>query len=279
VKFIPDQWLKYRFQKGNYDHELLITLLDEINCLGVIEQNESFEAFFNISEIERISKEIRKITLSISEQPIHYDKEIIANEDWHLSWQKYFKPIRLTPNIALFPHWENYKGPEKIQIAIKPGMAFGTGTHATTQMALKLMEKHLKPGMSVLDAGCGNGILTIAALKMGAGYVQSWDIDPMITENFREHMELNNIHDRYTLTIDDVTKQPAFSVDLIISNIERKPNLALLASLHRQGSVPPTIFTGILKEEYDMFVENVLNYGLILDDEMKQDEWVAFFIK
>ncbi len=275
----PAKWLKYHFRKGGYDHESLMAMIGELSCLGMIEQDKSFDAFFNLSESEAIAKKIREITELFPGSPPHYETEIIANQDWHLNWREHFQPIQLSPNIAIYPYWKTYKGSEAIRIAIKPGMAFGTGNHSTTQMALLMMEKYLKPGMTVLDAGCGNGILTIAALKMGAQFVQAWDIDPFVEDNFREHLEINHIHDRYSLTIGDIIKHDNFSVDLVLSNIERKPNLALLANIQNYGKIPPCIFSGILKDEYDIFKMNVLNYGLILDDEMFQDEWAALAVR
>jgi ribosomal protein L11 methyltransferase len=275
----PAKWLKYHFRKDDYDHELLMALIGGLSCLGVIEQEKSFDAFFNLSESEAIAKKIQEIIKSFAGSPPYYETEIIANQDWHLNWQEHFQPIQLSPNIAIYPYWKTYKGSATIQIAIKPGMAFGTGTHPTTQMALLMIEKYIKPGMTALDAGCGTGILTIAALKMGAQFVQAWDIDPFIEDNFLEHMELNGIHDRYSLTIGDIIKYDNFSVDLVLSNIERNPNLALLANIYSHGRIPPCIFSGILKNEYDIFKMNVLNYGLILDDEMFQDEWAALAVR
>lgn len=275
----PDKWLKYHFRKGDYDHESLMALIGGLSCLGMIEQEKSFDAFFNLSESETIAKKIQEITELFPGSLSHQETEIIANQDWHLNWQEYFQPIQLSPNIAIYPYWKTYEGSEAVRIAIKPGMAFGTGTHPTTQMALLMMEKYLKPGMTVLDAGCGTGILTIAALKMGAQFVQAWDIDPFVEDNFNEHLELNHIPARYSLTIGDITQHRDFNIDLILSNIERKPNLALLANIHSHGKIPLCIFSGILKDDYDIFKMNVLNYGLILDDEMFQDEWAALAVR
>ena len=275
MKKITKQWLRYEFPKGDYDHEILVALLADIPCLGLIEKDNAIEAYFNANKENIVEPEINEIIRFFPNSKINYSKTFIQNEDWHLNWQDYFKPIGISPGIAIYPHWEKYQGPEPIQIAIIPGMAFGTGTHATTQMALKLLEKMIRPGMTILDAGCGGGILTIAALKLGAGFVDAWDIDPDIEDNFREQMELNGIRDRYKLTIGDITRHIDYTYDLVLSNIERKPNLALLENIVKHGKVPPCIFTGILKDEYAMFKSKVLNYGLVFKDEMFQDEWAA----
>jgi len=275
VSRLNKQWLRYEFPKGDYDIEILIALLADIPCLGLIEKDEIIEAYFDTNNETRIEKQIQEIIQYFPGIVINYSKALIKNQDWHLSWQDYFKPIRISSGIAIYLHWEKYNGTEPIQIAIIPGMAFGTGTHATTQMALKLLEKMVRPGMKILDAGCGGGILTIAALKLGAGFVDAWDIDPDIEDNFREQLELNDTPNRFKLTIGDVTRRNDYKFDLVLSNIERKPNLTLLQNINKHGNVPPCIFTGILKDEYAMFKTKVLNYGLVFKAEMFQDEWAA----
>ncbi|MDO9547556.1 MAG: 50S ribosomal protein L11 methyltransferase, partial [Candidatus Marinimicrobia bacterium] len=268
-------WLRYEFPKGIYDHEILVALLTDTPCLGLIEKDNVIDAYFNADDENSVAHQLQEIVRFFPGTTIEYSKTFVQNQDWHLNWQDYFKPIRVSPGIAIYPYWEKYHGPEPIQIAIIPGMAFGTGTHATTQMALKLLEKTIRPGMTILDAGCGGGILSIAALKLGAGFVDAWDIDPDIEGNFREQLELNGIRDRFKLTIGDVTQRTDYNYNLVLSNIERKPNLALLQNIDKHGKVPPCIFTGILKDEYAIFKANVLNYGRVFKDEMFQDEWAA----
>jgi len=278
MKTTPRKWLKYRFRKNSYDWESLIVRLHEIGCLGVIEGAAEFEAFFEPANANMIATAVQQLTQSFGYPASSYASEYIANQDWQLSWQKYFATIRLTPNIAIYPYWESYTGNEKVQIAIKPGMAFGTGTHPTTQMTLRLLEQYLRPGMSVLDAGCGSGILTIAAIQLGAEFVAAWDIDPDISTNFHENLELNQIKDRFSLTIGDVTQLNTYQFDLILSNIVLKSNLALLANIHKHGTTPICIFSGILQDESAMFKSNVLNYRLFVQEELNQEEWVALAI-
>jgi len=146
---IEQKWLRYRFWKGDYDSELLMAFIDELACLGMIENEDNIEAFFPYDKATEIEREIPGILASFSNVTIKYQQDSIVNEDWHLNWQKYFQPIRISPNLAIYPHWQDYRGTEKIQIAIKPGMAFGTGTHPTTQMALRLIEKYIEPVVAV----------------------------------------------------------------------------------------------------------------------------------
>jgi ribosomal protein L11 methyltransferase len=278
MKTTSGKWLKYRFRKNSCDWESLIVKLHEIGCLGVIEGEEAFEAFFEPANSDIVATAVQKLTLTLGYPASSYESEYIANQDWHLNWQKYFSTIHLTPNIVIHPYWKSYTGNEKVQIAIKPGMAFGTGTHPTTQMTLRLLEQYLHPGMSVLDAGCGSGILTIAAIQLGAGFVAAWDIDPDVENNFHENLELNRIKDRFSLKIGDVTQLKTSQFDLILSNIVLKSNLALLAHIHIQGGTPTCIFSGILQDESAMFKSNVLNYRLFVQEELNQEEWIALAI-
>jgi len=137
----------------------------------------------------------------------------------------------------------------------------------------------LTPGDVLLDAGCGSGILTIAALKLGAAQVSAWDIDSLVIDNFNENLELNGLSRKVAIQIGDVTALPNYNYDLIVSNIERQSNLRLLEALVRQQNRPLVIFTGLLKEENEIFTNKVLNYGREILDQDTEDEWLALVIK
>ncbi|MCK4689366.1 MAG: 50S ribosomal protein L11 methyltransferase, partial [Candidatus Marinimicrobia bacterium] len=129
------------------------------------------------------------------------------------------------------------------------------------------------------DAGCGSGILTIAALKMGAANVDSWDNDPEIEENYLEHIKLNGIESGYNLNIGDVTEINDYHYDLIVSNIERKTDLRLLSSVIKSGSEALIIFSGILINEYGDFEKEVVKYKRRIINEMFKSEWVALVVR
>jgi len=270
------RWLKIIIPKNPGDQEQLLARLTQWGMLGLQETDTGYEIYFPYTMktvmprlIDSLQSEWPDVKPAVSE---------IADDGWGMKWQEYFKPQLITPHLAVRPFWEKPQN-VAVEIILKPGMAFGTGTHATTRLALRMLEKYLKAGMSVLDAGCGSGILTIAALKMGAGAVEAWDIDPDVIENFTENLQLNGLSRRTTVNIGDVTQLPDYHYDLIVSNIERQPNLRLLETLERQKNQSLVIFTGLLKEEYAIFTPEVLNYGREIIDQETEDEWLLLVVK
>ncbi|NTV89004.1 MAG: 50S ribosomal protein L11 methyltransferase [Clostridiales bacterium] len=118
----------------------------------------------------------------------------VDDEDWSTAWKKYYKPFNITDRIVIKPTWEEYAPKEnEMIIELDPGMAFGTGTHETTMLCSQLLEKYLEKGDKVLDAGCGSGILSIVAAKLGAEAVTAFDIDVIAVRVTKENCELNGV--------------------------------------------------------------------------------------
>jgi ribosomal protein L11 methyltransferase len=268
------RWLKVLIPKSAGNEELIIARLIQWGMLGLQETDTDYEIYFplnmKLSLPELIAAEWPQLNVTITE---------VVDNGWSTRWQEYFKPQTISPRIAVRPYWEKPLKDVSVEIVLKPGMAFGTGTHPTTHLALLMLEKYLTPGDVLLDAGCGSGILTIAALKLGAAQVSAWDIDSLVIDNFNENLELNGLSRKVAIQIGDVTALPNYNYDLIVSNIERQSNLRLLEALVRQQNRPLVIFTGLLKEENEIFTNKVLNYGREILDQDTEDEWLALVIK
>ena len=133
--------------------------------------------------------------------------EVKDDSLWKDKWKEYFKPTHISDRIVVKPTWEEYEPADgEVLIEIDPGMAFGTGTHETTSMCMRALEKYVKPGMSMLDAGCGSGILSIAAAKLGAADVLGVDIDEEAVRVSEENFRLNGTADVCKAMVGDVTK-------------------------------------------------------------------------
>ena len=119
--------------------------------------------------------------------------QTIQDQNWMEKWKEQYQPILIGEKLLILPPWLENPYPERIPLHIDPNMAFGTGTHPTTQLCLKLTEKYVKPGLDVIDVGCGSGILSIAACLLGARHSLAVDIDPLSVKATRENADLNGL--------------------------------------------------------------------------------------
>ncbi|UJF35056.1 50S ribosomal protein L11 methyltransferase [Paenibacillus hexagrammi] len=134
-----------------------------------------------------------------------YELREVDDEDWANAWKQYFKPIRVSDRLTIKPTWEEYTAsPEELILELDPGMAFGTGTHATTALCLRTLEKVVKPGDDVIDVGTGSGILSIAAAKLGARHVLAVDLDPVAVSSATENTKLNQLENKITVRLSDL---------------------------------------------------------------------------
>ncbi|HBT20314.1 MAG TPA: 50S ribosomal protein L11 methyltransferase [Peptococcaceae bacterium] len=124
------------------------------------------------------------------------EMEEIDEEDWSSSWKKFFKTQKIGKKIVIKPRWEDYEAEKgEIVVEVDPGTAFGTGTHPTTIACLEMIEKYLRKGQIVFDVGCGSGILSIAAAKLGAYFVYARDVDPVAVKVARKNFAYNKVQD------------------------------------------------------------------------------------
>ncbi len=204
-------------------------------------------------------------TLTFVEQAKIFDLPIVGvhgpfespRENWHDAWRQYFRPVEVTSRTVIVPSWEEhlataYEQLNKLVLRIEPGMAFGTGTHATTQLCLKIAERLVRPGATVLDAGTGSGILAIAAAKLGASKVLGFDLDPDVQSNAADNLHLNKVEPEVVevriVGLDDLPLDP---YDVIFCNMlshEFEPLLPGLAKRLKAAS-GRLLLSGMLLEE------------------------------
>jgi ribosomal protein L11 methyltransferase len=180
-------------------------------------------------------------------------------ENWHDAWRQYFRPVEVTSRTVIVPSWEEhlakaYENMGKLVLRIEPGMAFGTGTHATTQLCLRIAERVVRPGDEVLDAGTGSAILAIAAAKLGAKRVLGFDLDPDVVDNAADNLALNHVApETVEIRITALEDLPLEAYDVILCNMlshEFEPLLPALARRLRSGT-GRLVLSGLLTEEED----------------------------
>ena len=205
----------------------------------------------------------------------------LATEDWAEVWKRHYHPLRIGQHIIISPSWEKPTlTPGDVLIELDPGMAFGTGTHPSTQLILRLLERYLRTGDAVLDVGAGSGILSIAAIKLGASRVVATDIDPEAVRTAGENVRLNNVQDAISLSVGSVPASGAYP--LVMANILSDVIAGLL--LHqglaaRVAADGVLLLSGIIHQRREVVDLALRATGMTIVDAVEDGDWIAFAVK
>ncbi|MDX9964914.1 50S ribosomal protein L11 methyltransferase [Desulfobacter postgatei] len=229
---------------------------------------------------------IAKITerlAGLSDMDLQVDvlSESVDEKDWAHAWKAYFNVTRITGKIVVKPEWKDYTpAPGEVIINIDPGMAFGTGTHPTTSMCLALLEEHVQPGKTLLDVGCGSGILMIGAAKLGAGAMTGIDVDPVAVDITQQNLEKNAIAlDGVTLGAVTLDKTPEIRYDLICANIIAQVIVSIMPDIATRLAPDGTaILSGIIEERVPDIYAALDAQNLRCVKKISQEEWVALVV-
>jgi len=282
-----DDFAEFLDKKNSYDWDYVDESLME---LANIETNITFylddkkenkdllvkiqDSIYKLKD-EELSSELGNKIYGI----LQIEVKVADDEQWKNKWKEYFKPTKITDRIVIKPSWEIYQKlrDDEIVIEIDPGMAFGTGTHETTSLCIKLLSKDLDAGNDpVLDIGCGSGILAITASLLGSQKVTGVEIDPVAVEVARENIALNHLSSRIEVMEGDLTRGLNFKADIIVANL--MADLVMLLSKdvaeHLQGK-SIYISSGILIEKQEMVVEAIRKCGFHILEILEEGEWCA----
>lgn len=279
----PDRWLALtvRFLQDGASSEALESipqLLLDLGGGGVEESSRGFttyllppsdpEAFLDEARI-RLARLTPDAELLWSWQP---------HEDWEDLWRKGLGPRRITPRITVAPSWD-LPEPEGVEILIQldPGMAFGTAEHATTRGCLRLLDGRVRPGDRVADIGSGSGILSIAAVGLGAREVLAVEVDAMACQAAQENLEANGVQQQVRILNREVKGEgplPTAPFQGIVANIQPFILVPLLPNF-RESLEPEgwLILSGILREERDALLASAAEAGFLLDHEDQEESW------
>jgi ribosomal protein L11 methyltransferase len=231
----------------------------------------------NLSEYTSFIKtrfEIEKIDFKL-------DAEGLNEEDWAHAWKKYYKPIKLG-KITVVPAWESYEESEgEIVIRMDPGMAFGTGTHETTRLVMRLMQNERLEGCRVLDIGTGSGILSICASKLGASKIYAYDIDPVAVKVARENVRDGGC-DNIVVGVSDLLSgvDGSEKYDFCLANIVAEIIIRMLPGISEYLKEDATlILSGIIEPSKQDVLDALAKYGFCVLKEEKENDWVALLVK
>ncbi|MBE3580130.1 MAG: 50S ribosomal protein L11 methyltransferase [Thermoanaerobacteraceae bacterium] len=201
----------------------------------------------------------------------------IEEEDWSDAWKAYFKPVKIGRRLVVKPSWEAYNPrPGELVMELDPGMAFGTGTHPTTAMALEMLEEFIKPGHVVYDVGTGSGILAIAAALLGARRVVAVDNDPVAVRTARENVQRNGLEGKIKVQEGDLLHGLPPGAHVVTANIVADVLLALLPQAARL--LPPAgrlILGGIIAPRAPELVSALRSHGFAVTKRERRGDWIA----
>jgi len=211
----------------------------------------------------------------------------VQQADWSETWKQHYHPINIGRRLVVVPAWLESPDPHRIPVRIDPGMAFGTGTHPTTQLCLEMLEHTIdqmvdNQPVDMIDVGCGSGILSIAALTLGARHALSIDVDPEALTAAGENAELNGVSDRLEIGLGSVAeiRAGAFLIrqaPLVVANILAPVIIDLLEGGMAE-LLPPRgmlVLSGILAEQSGEVEAAITKHGLVLVDKRQEGDWVA----
>ena len=204
----------------------------------------------------------------------------VINQDWSQKWKEHWKPTKASDHVIICPSWEECT-PQKdeVLITLDPGSAFGTGTHATTQLCIRAIEKYLKQGDDLADIGTGSGILAITGIKFGAAHAVAIDNDPLVIDVAQDNAQVNGVFNKIDFscaTADMICEQ----FDFVCANILHNVLAEIMGDL--KAIMKPSsymVLSGILDEKKPIVLEAIENYGLKIVETMTQEQWVGIVVQ
>lgn len=262
-----------------YDPKLLDSMPEDVLVKGWFEENENTHDV--LQSVKEKLAELSGVDFGIDMGAMTLEMKNVADEDWSENWKKYYKPFRIGSHLVVKPTWEAYQEQDgDLMIELDPGMAFGTGTHETTNMCMELLERHLRDGVRVMDVGTGSGILAIAAAKLGATDVLAIDIDPSAVKVAKENVALNNVGEHVRVVEGDLVKSEAMPCELAVANIVADA-ICMLAGPMTRHLVKDglLICSGIIREREQDVLSAAKTAGYQVEDRLEKGEWVALCLR
>ena len=278
------QWIELTIKTAPAAIDLVC---DRLTVLGfdsfIIDDQEQFHEFLeqNRQYWDYVDEDLEKQMQGLSQIRLYLEQNV-KDEDWENNWKRYYQPLPIGERLLVVPEWLHPENPEnRVEVLLDPGMIFGTGAHASTQMCMRELERAIQGGERVLDLGSGSGILSITAVLLGAAHATGVDIDPKAEDIARENAAINQIFsDRFTAVTGDVIGDRAMMeslrghYDVVLANIVADviiPLSRVVPEFLQEDSV--FICSGILNTRLAEVLAALEQNGLQIISTEQQEDW------
>jgi len=280
------QWIEVKIRVNEEFEDAVSNRMFELGSVGVSVFENVMQAYFKAedwsqgaqSELSTYLNGLRELGFNIL--PGSMAVAEIEDVDWNESWKRSLKPIYVTQDLVIKPTWTTLeKDTAALVIELDPQMAFGSGAHATTQLALKLLLRNARSIGATLDVGTGSGVLSIAAALLMPVDIIAFDIDPVAVATARENCRRNDVLSRIELFAGPIDCLRSLSFDTILANVNRTAIVNMLTELRahlKKGGL--LILSGILILERDLILEHLKKKHMVVLEEAEQDEWLALVV-
>lgn len=289
------RWLQIRFETTKTDVALIENLLENLGAVSVILDDAADQplleplpgetpiwdqvivtGLFNDDEHNPIDAESLVNFVSAQAPTVRAFHEYIEEQVWERAWMDHYEPIQCGERLWIVPEWLTPPDPNAVNLMLDPGLAFGTGNHASTFLCLQWLDAEPLKGKVVIDYGCGSGILGIAALLLGAEKVYATDIDPQAILATRQNAEINGVADRLWVDLPEALDQqlPDLQADVVVANILAGPLAALAPEFARRTPTGARIvLAGLISEQVDDLQSTYATWFDLSELAMREENW------
>jgi len=277
------KYVEVRVTSG-MDSEELLAMIEDADLLGAWENDGAVHLYWpeecwHPQNLERLRRALSARSGEGPRQRI--SMRVLPEEDWNSAWKRSIEPIRIGRRVLIRQSWNGVVSfPEMIELIIDPMRAFGTGYHATTQLAIEWLEDRIRGGERVLDCGTGSGILAMVALRLGAESALGIDNDPLAIECAEQYAAANGFGQELTFRVAGIEELGAEKFDLVLANLDRNTLLRHPRALAEPARPGGALFvTGICPEDYDDVAESFSASGCGVCGARERDGWLALEIR
>jgi ribosomal protein L11 methyltransferase len=266
-----------------FNAEILSSILWELNIDGINEDVNCLKVFSHDENviIESIEKELKLLKQNKLLREFSIQENVLIEKNWNEEWEKSREVVQISDKIVIKPTFKDYSPKaDEIVITLDPKMSFGTGDHQTTKICLQLLEKYVKPGMKILDAGSGTAILSVASAKLGSEKIIAFDIDEWSFENGKENVELNSVSDKVEIRNCELNDIKENDFDLVVANIQKNILIELASGIEKKlKNDGILILSGLLLSDREEILKkySLLQFEKI--DFLQIDEWIGIVLK